>query len=69
MSGFLSGKASVIWLFILASDIKEESLQKVKNMYKNHLENDYEVPICRSYAEAEKFLKIQTCFFKVVADI
>jgi hypothetical protein len=41
VSGFLSGKASVIWLFILGADTNEESLQKVKQLYRNHLENDY----------------------------
>lgn len=50
MSGFLSGKASVIWLFILGKDIKEEDMKQVQELYKNHLENDYEVPVCRSYA-------------------
>lgn len=65
----MSGKASFIWLFILGPSIEESSIGEVKKIYKNHIENDYEVPICRTYEHALKFLQIQSCFFKVVADI
>jgi hypothetical protein len=69
VNGFLSGKATFMWLFILGSSVKDEDLTPVREIYKSYLENDYEVPICKSYKEALRFLKIESCFFKVVCDL
>lgn len=69
VSNFLSGKASVIWLFVLGLDIDERDLKNIRAVYADYIDNDYEVPLCRSYAEAQRFLSLQTCFFKVVADL
>lgn len=33
VSNFLSGKASVIWLFILGPEISEEQIDEVKRIY------------------------------------
>jgi hypothetical protein len=41
----------------------------VRDIYKSYLENDYEVPICKGYEEALRFLRIECCFFKVVCDL
>ena len=59
----------MIWLFILGKDIKEEQLIEIKKIYMNHIENDYEIPICRSYEDALRFLNRIDCYFKVVVDI
>ncbi len=42
---------------------------EIRAIYREHIENEYEVPICRSYEHALKFLRLQSCFFKVVADV
>ena len=44
-------------------------MESIRRVYKGHIENDYEVPVCRSYEDALKFLRVQSCFFKVVADV
>jgi hypothetical protein len=41
----------------------------VREIYKSYMENDYEVPICKGYDEALRFLRIESCFFKVVCDL
>ena len=58
VSGFLSGKATFMWLFLLGDSVKDEDLAPVREIYKTYLENDYEVPICKTYDEAVCFLRI-----------
>lgn len=69
VSNFLSGKATFIWLFILGKNVKDSEMKQVKRVYSDYIENDYEVPICRTYQEAQRFLTLDSCFFKVVADL
>ena len=68
MAEFLSGKASVMWLFIMSENISEEELLTVQDIYEGYQEKEYEIPVCRGYEEAEVFLAMNNCFFKVVAD-
>lgn len=68
VSGFLSGKATFMWLFIL-SDTQDEAMSPVREIYKSYIDNDYEVPICKNYNDAIRFLKIESCFFKIVSDL
>lgn len=68
VSGFLSGKATFMWLFILG-DTNSEDIAPLRAIYNTYLENDYEVPICKHYSDAIRFLKIESCFFKVVSDL
>jgi hypothetical protein len=69
VSNFLSGKASVMWLFILRGEINGRELDSIKDIYMDYVDNDYEVPLCRNYKEALRFLNLPQCFFKVVSDI
>jgi hypothetical protein len=38
---FLSGKASVIWLFILDETVPESDMRSIRKIYVEHIENDY----------------------------
>lgn len=58
VSNFLSGKASMVWLFVLGPSIREDEIEEVKAIYSEYTEYDYEVPICRSYEEARKFFSL-----------
>lgn len=58
VSGFLSGKATFMWLFVLGKSTSNEDLNPLREIYKSYFENDYEIPICKNYQEATKFLKI-----------
>lgn len=69
VSGFLSGKATFMWLFVLGNSVRDQEMGPVREIYKSYIENDYEVPICKGYDEALRFLRIESCFFKVICDL
>ena len=52
MAEFLSGKASVMWLFIMKHDISDEELLSIQDLYDGYKDRDYEVPVCKGYEEA-----------------
>ncbi len=58
VNGFLSGKATFMWLFILGKSVKQQSVKPVKDIYQTYFENDYEIPLCHTYEEAKAFLRI-----------
>jgi hypothetical protein len=45
----LAGKSSFIWVFVLDFKIAEIELEPIYNLYRDHLDNDFVSPLCRSY--------------------
>jgi hypothetical protein len=65
----LAGKGSFIWLFLLGGSVSEAEMGPVRNIYKEYLENDYASPLCRSFGELRKFLRMENYFFKIITDV
>ena len=65
----LSGKVSIIWIFVLSRKIDEDDESRILKMYNGLSDSKYIVPLVKRASEIAPFLEVPNSLFKIVSDL
>lgn len=65
----LTGKVSIIWIFVISGEIEEEDKLRILKMYSGLSDCRYIVPLVKEASEMNSFLEIPNSLFKIVSDL
>ena len=65
----LSGRVSIIWIFVIKEEISEEDKNRILKMYSELSDSKYVAPLVRDAGEISPFMEVPNSLFKIVTDI